>query len=228
MAKKRTNPAEQITNLLTAKAGLKQTIYRDTLSRFKTLKSIVKELQDYLEEHVSEDETNISVKVTERGEFDIEFKFSGDTLVFSMHSNVFCVEGDVADAFHSYFEADRRRLYCGMINIYNFMSDSYKYSRMNDIGILVGRIFINHEGNFFVEGKKELGRNFRHFDTQRFDEESIRNVVNTAVVDALNADLTPPPYENVQSITLQQKLSEVGSAGLHVGKRLGFEVRGSL
>ena len=33
--------------------------------------------------------------------------------------------------------------FCGIINIYNFLSDSFKYNRESDLGYLVGRIFIN-------------------------------------------------------------------------------------
>ena len=44
------------------------------------------------------------------------------------------------------------RTYCGVINMYNFLSDSFKYNRENDLGYLIGRMFINKE-NTFVEGK---------------------------------------------------------------------------
>ena len=44
-----------------------------------------------------------------------------------------------------------------MINIYNFLSDSFVYDRERDLGYLVARVFLNKEGHFFVQGKKQLG-----------------------------------------------------------------------
>lgn len=48
-----------------------------------------------------------------------------------------------------------RTPYCGLV-IYNFLSDSFrKFNRNADEGYLIGRIFINRERRYFVEGKQQ-------------------------------------------------------------------------
>jgi hypothetical protein len=42
--------------------------------------------------------------------------------------------------------------YFGVVNVYNFLSDSFRYNRERDLGYLVARIFLNKEGHFFVQG----------------------------------------------------------------------------
>ena len=51
----------------------------------------------------------------------------------------------------SYVKKDKGNFYCGMINVYNFLADSFKYNRVKDSGYLVGRLFINQDLHFFVE-----------------------------------------------------------------------------
>jgi len=219
---------EHIVDLLTTKSSLKQTVYRKTFALFKELKQEISALSLQLEDEMAKRDPNVSIRFNERGDFDAEFKFSGDMLVFSMHSNVFCFNAGHPIMNTDYIRADKNRSYCGLINIYNFLADSYKYTRMNDVGILVARVFINHESHFFVEGRQALGHHFTMFDKLVFDAENQREVLHIAMTDALMTDLTPPTFENVELITLQQKLSEIGNAGLRTGKRLGFEVKGSL
>ena len=50
-----------------------------------------------------------------------------------------------------------------MINIYNFLADSFKYNRLNDVGYLVGRVFLNKDLHYFVEGKRQLGFLYNDF-----------------------------------------------------------------
>jgi len=224
-----TNPltTDQLLTKLSTKAGLKQTVYRNVKAEFEQLKDCVRSIQNELSNKLSAIDPNVQVDYNERGEFDIELKFSGDTLVFSMHTNIFFIEGVDEKAFGGYLAGHPERGYCALINIYNFMSDSYKYSRLNDIGILAGRIFINQEDHFFVEGRKSLGRTFHKFGEQVFNPASMEAIIRTAMFDAIDTDLMPPAFEQVQMISLQQKLNEVGSAGLHVGKRLGYQIKGS-
>ena len=56
-----------------------------------------------------------------------------------------------------YPEENPNRGFCGLIHIYNFLNDSFKYNRVHDLGYLIGRIFINHENHFMVQGKRQLG-----------------------------------------------------------------------
>jgi hypothetical protein len=46
---------------------------------------------------------------------------------------------------------------------YDFLADSYEYGRLNDTGFLIGRLFINRESHFQLEGKGDLGMLYRDF-----------------------------------------------------------------
>ena len=52
-----------------------------------------------------------------------------------------------------YVKEDKMRSFCGVIHVYNFLNDSFKYNRLNDVGNLVARIFVNKDKHFFVEGE---------------------------------------------------------------------------
>ena len=54
-----------------------------------------------------------------------------------------------------YVQKDELNSYSGIINIYNFLTDSFKYDRIDDLGYLVGRLFINRHSHYFVEGKRQ-------------------------------------------------------------------------
>lgn len=220
--------SDQLVEKLTTKAGLKQAVYHTVKAEFEVLKDTVRAIQSELSFKFASIDPNVQVDCNERGEFDIELKFSGDTLVFSMHTNIFFIEGVDEKSFGGYLMENPNKGYCALINIYNFMSDSYKYNRLNDVGILAGRIFVNQENHFFIEGRKSLGKNFHRFNEQIFNQNSMESIIRTAMFDAIDTDLMPPAFEQVQMISLQQKLNEVGSAGLHIGKRVGYEVKGSL
>ena len=64
----------------------------------------------------------VEVKYLPKGDFEVQIKFSGDILIFHMHSNIF----DFPSSHHihstSYVEEDKMRSFCGLINIYNFLS----------------------------------------------------------------------------------------------------------
>jgi len=213
---------EQIFELLQHKSGLKQSIYRNTLARFEQLKDILQQIEKDLDGRMSVANPNVEVRFNDRSLFECELKFSGDMLVFNMHSNVFSFDHKHFVHQTPYVQVDPNRSFCGKIDIYNFLSDSYKYNRLNDVGHLIGRIFINHENHFFVEGKKQLGFLFGDFANQELGEEQLCAIVETSMLYALDFDLVTPPFEIVHEVTLAQKLFENGNAGITTGKKLGF------
>ena len=111
----------------------------------KALKQKEKSLSDLLKDEADD----VALEFTSNGEFDAQLKFAGDTLLFHMHSNVFDFPPDHQVSKSKYASEDKLRSFCGVINIYNFLSDSLKYNRLNDEGFLIGRIFINKENNEF-------------------------------------------------------------------------------
>ena len=61
----------------------------------------------------------------DKGPFEVEFKVGGYLLIFSMHSNVFEFDDKHPVWKTKYIEEDSLRSYCGVINIYNFLADSF-------------------------------------------------------------------------------------------------------
>jgi hypothetical protein len=213
---------EQIYELLQHKSGLKQAIYRNTLMRFEQLKELLQKIQVDLDGRMAIANPDVEIRFNDRSLFECELKFSGDTLVFNMHSNVFSFDHKHFIHQTPYVQHDPNRAFCGKIDIYNFLSDSYKYNRLNDVGHLIGRVFVNYENHFFVEGKKQLGFLFGDFANQELDEEKLCALVETSMLYALQFDLVTPPFEAVHEVSLAQKIFENGNAGIITGKKLGF------
>jgi len=157
------------------------------------------------------------------GDFEVKLQFAGDILVFSMHTNIFEFSRYHEVMSTTYIKEDKSRSYCGIINIYNFLTDSFKYNRMNDVGYLIGRIFINKDKCYFIEGKREVGLLYNNFGKEVFDKQASRKVVESAILYAINFDLLTPPFDSVKEISLVEMRSISDSYTLKTGKRLGFK-----
>ncbi len=215
----------QLFDKLIDKASLKINVYRKTNQVFKEFKSIIRETVDEFNkyQHENLEETPVIVQYKDRGEFEIELKFGGDVLIFMMHTNVF-----EFSRFHQvmktpYVKEDPARSFCGIINIYNFLSDSFKYHRMNDIGYLIGRVFINKDEHYFVEGKKEIGLLYSNFNTSVMSREAAKQIVESAIEYTINFDLLTPPYDQVKEVSLHEFQTTLDNMKLRTGKRLGFK-----
>ena len=215
------NTEENIVKLLKEKASTKQKIYRITKNVFANFQDVLQEKANILNNEVQDKDVEVSYE--ESGDFDAKLKFSGDTLLFHMHSNIF--DFDSSHQIHktSYVKEDKMRSFCGVINIYNFLSDSLKYNRLNDAGFLIARIFINKDNHFFVEGDKQLGFLFNDFVNQQIDEVQICKIIDTAMIYALNFDLQTPNFNDVKVVSLHQILDINNNHKIKTSKRLGFK-----
>jgi len=74
---------------LIEKATLKQSVYQKTLQALNHLKSGMEDLTEKYVALDTEDSSKIPFTYKDRGEFEAELKFAGDTLVFMMHTNIF-------------------------------------------------------------------------------------------------------------------------------------------
>ena len=217
-----TENSKAILKALSTKGCLKQSVYRNTLEYFDVLKKHLENIEKEQTEVLEKIDTSVVVEYKELGAFEASLKFGGDMLVFSMHTNVF--QFDDTHFLHQkkYVQEDPFRAYCGVINIYNFLADSYKYNRMNDLGYLLGRIFINKDNHFYVEGKQQLGFLFNDLETNILDEKRLLEIIEIAMIYAIDFDLNVPPFDQVNIITLGQKIVSEGNIGTSTGKRLGF------
>ena len=157
------------------------------------------------------------------GDFEAKLKFSGDTLLFHMHSNIFEIPNSHSIQKTKYVKEDSLRSFCGVINIYNFLSDSFKYNRLNDEGYLIARVFINKEKHFFVEGDKQLGFLFNDFVNQQINTDEIEKIINEAMLYALYFDLLTPNFNEVKVVSVHEILDINSNQKLKTAKRMGYK-----
>ncbi|MAW21618.1 MAG: hypothetical protein CMD16_04400 [Flavobacteriales bacterium] len=212
----------KILELLKKKSSTKQKVYRITQDVFAKIQDILKEKSVRLNNEVSDND--VEVLYEESGDFDAKIKFSGDTLLFNMHSNIFDFEPSHQIHKTEYVNKDRMRSFCGVINIYNFLSDSLKYNRLNDAGFLIARIFINKDMHFFVEGDKELGFLFNDFGNQKINTDQIDKIINSSMVYSLDFDLQTPNFNDVKVVSVHQILDVDNNHKIKTSKRLGFKL----
>ncbi len=220
---KEENTFDKIVSVVQDKASLKQEIYRNTLLTFETFKKEGQALIEELKGKMSTFDKDVILEFTEKGEFEFQLKIGGDIILFYMHTNVFDFDKTHSLWKTAYVKSDSSRTYCGMINIYNFLSDSFKYSRFDDSGYLIGRAFINKENHFFLEGKRQLGFIHNDFASDTIDQADIKEVIHQAVLYSMDFDLFAPPYKHVQEISVGQLLQEASGMRLKTAKRLGFK-----
>ncbi|MBA3970684.1 MAG: hypothetical protein H0X46_00800, partial [Bacteroidetes bacterium] len=164
----------------------------------------------------------IVIEYREKGEFEFELRVAGDLLIFVMHTNIFEFDRTHPLWKSSYVKEEHSRSFCGMINIYNFLNDSFKYSRVSDLGYAIGRIFINKEDHYFVEGKRQLGFLYNDFIHAVIDENALKSVLESTILYCMNFDLFTPPFDAVKEISVQDMQSASESMQIKTGKRLGF------
>lgn len=213
---------ELILQTLKDKASLKQDIFKLTIETFDKFKVQLKQVANRLNEKVRQIDSRILIEYHERSPFSIYIRTAGDLLIFEMHTNVFLFDSQHKVWNLSYVEEDPSRAYCGLISMYNFLSDSLKYKRVNDVGYLIGRLFLNKDLHFLIEGKRQMGYLYNNFSSDVLTEERIEQVIESAILFCLNFDLLTPPYDAVQEATFNQLNENAQVMNAATGKRLGF------
>jgi len=208
--------------IINKKGQLKQLVYRNTLESIILIKKAVIELQKEYQKKYDKNPQAITFVYKDMGEFEVHLQFAGDILIFTMHTNIFEFSRYHEVMSTNYIREEKDRSYCGIINIYNFLADSYKYNRDNDVGYLIGRIFINKDRCYFIEGKREVGLLYNNFGKEVLDEQTALKIVESAVLYTINFDLLTPPYDSVKEISLSEMKSIGEAYTLKTGKRLGF------
>ena len=215
---------EQIASELMDKAQLKADVYDKCLDIFNQLKDVLSETSNDLNDVVEEKcARRIRIEYRDRGRFEAELKFADDVLVFSMHTDVFKFDKDHSIWKNQYVKEDLSRAYCGVINVYNFLSDSMKYNREEDLGYLVARIFVNKDRSFLVEGKRQDKQRTAAFGKYTLGKEELVAIVQSAVTYALSFDLLVPPFDLVKVVSVNQINAKIESAKMKTGKRMGYQ-----
>jgi len=216
---------ELIFNTVKDKSVLKQDVFNNIILNFKILKQVLKEIGDDLSSRIESVDERVIIEYKDTGEFEAQLRVAGDVLVFHMHTNVFKFDSQNSLWNTSYFKENGNRGYCGLINVYNFLNDSIKYNRVNDSGYMIGRLFVNAENHFMVEGKRQMGFLYNDIINSVIDKEKMKAIIQSAVLYTLDFDLFIPPYDEVKEVSVLEIQQLSDKLKMKTAKRLGFQFK---
>ena len=217
------SPKELILKTLKEKACLKQAVFKKTITVFQDFKLEAEKLTTELKNEMQQVDKDVVVDFIKKGDYEFHIKFGGDILVFFMHTNVFDFDKSHGIWKTSYLKEDELRAYCGMINVYNFLADSFKYNRINDVGYLVARLFINKDLHYFVEGKRQLGFLYNDFVNEIINNQKVREIIESSILYSMDFDLLTPHYDNMKEVSVNEVIQVTNAMNIKTGKRLGFK-----
>jgi hypothetical protein len=220
---KKQNKEQKIISTLSSKSLLKQQVYDNTLAAFILLKDVLIEINERINRELSEKDNRIKLKYYENEQFEAELKVAGDLLIFTMHTNIFQFNREHEIWKTEYVKNDVNAGFSGIISVYNFLSDSFKYNRNDDLGYLIARIFVNKDNYFFVQGKRQSGFSYTSLGTKKMTRETMREIIEAAIQYTLDFDLLVPPYDTVKLVTVGQIRQSITDSKIRTGKRLGFQ-----
>lgn len=216
------DPLAHIQQLLESKSTAKQITYKNLLSAFQTLMKESERIVNALAKSTKPGDEDVTVTFTKVNEHEFQVKLAGDLLVFVLHTNVVTFDEGHEVMKTAYIQEKEINRYFGQIMIYNFMSDSVKFNRINDPGYLLARLLINHEGRFVVEADGQLGALFNSISQQTVSEGELNTIVKLSLTSAIENDLMAPPFPEVRFITLFQKIEKTQELG--AGQKIGFKM----
>ncbi len=224
MPKTNTSPDARslILDALRTKSCMKQDVYHNTIALFDQVKEVLQEIAEDLGKEVTEQDKRLTVGFVDKGATACELRVAGDVIIFHMHTNVFKLDQSHSLWKTSYLEEDELRGYFGVVNMYNFLSDSFTYNRERDLGYLVARLFLNRDNHYFVQGKRQLGFLYDDLPANVLDRTTVKDVLLSVVLYVLQFDLLAPPYDQVNQVTVSEMNELNANLQLSTGKRLGF------
>lgn len=215
---------EEILGTIIRKSTLKQQVFDSTFSAFNLLKETLFEMASELDDALDGKlDRRVRLEYRDRGKFEAQLQVASDILLFQMHTDVFIFEPSHPVWQNAYVQNDREKGYCGVVNIYNFLSDSFKFNRNADEGYLIGRLFINREGCFFVEGNAAHSVQAERFGERELCRETLIPILEEAVAYALSFDPYMPHPEVNKRVTVDQFNTKMDNSKFVTGKRLGFD-----
>ena len=181
----------QILDTIIRKSTLKQRVFDNTFGAFNSLKETLLEMASEMDDELDGKlDRRVRLEYRDRGKFEAQLQVANDILIFQMHTDVFEFGSDHLIWQNPYVQADRDNSYCGLINIYNFLSDSFKFNRNADEGYLIGRIFINRERRYFAEGKQQNSMRAMDFGKSEIGQEALVAILESAIGFALRGEQT--------------------------------------
>lgn len=209
---------------LKTKTAIRNRIESMLVGKFDELRNVIRNIT--LEYNQALDaESDLGLQLTSKlaGDHVIQLEIGEDMLLFVRHNSIFQFDRDHGVWKQDYVTQDPSRSYSGIISVYNFLSDSFRFDRDEDLGYMIARLFINAEGAFFVEGKRQRSMGVDSFGKCAIDAVHLRKFVETAMRYAIDFDLLAPPYDAVKVTDLIHMKMEIQSSKSKTGKRLGFQ-----
>ena len=216
------DPLERIQRMLENKSTAKQITYKNLISSFEALAKESKRVVGELRKKVKPSDHDVTVDFKRINDHEFQLKLAGDLLIFVLHTNIVTFDEEHEVMKDPYIKENEINRYFGQIMIYNFMSDSIKFNRVNDPGYLLARLLVNHDGRYIVEGEGKLGLVFSQISNAAITEHDLNILVKLALTLAIENDLMAPPYPQVKFITLYQKLEKTQELG--AGQKIGFRM----
>ncbi len=210
-----------IVDLLVNKAAVKQDVADYSEKVLNAFKVAVNNELTALRKQVNDQ--RIRLKFEDKGKYEFIVYVGSDVLVFQLHRNIFRLPDNHELWETDYLKQNGANGYFGMINIYNFLAESYEQNRLNDLGYLIGRVFMNHEQRCMVEGKGVLGRIVDALPDSELTDSTIQTIIQCAMAFAIEFDLITPPYDLVQQVSVMQIMEISSDLQIATGKRLGFQ-----
>ncbi len=212
---------QELIDVVKTKSILNKDVTDLTFNAFTLIKKLLSQVEKTLKHQITDE--RVKFQFTDNGTFEAELKVGEDIIIFLMYTNALVFDPAHAIYKTGYISKNTENATCGMISIYNFLSDSFKYERRNDVGFLIGRLFINKENHFFIEGKKQLGIIFNDISENIINEESILKVIEKSIQYSVDIDINVPPFDAMKEISVHEVLDFTLQASVSSGKRLGFK-----
>ncbi len=217
------DPLDYIRRLLENKSAAKQITYRILLAAFGNLSKESKRVVQELRKKAKPADQDVTIDFKGINDHEFHVKLAGDLLVFVLHTNIVTLPEDHPVMKDLYIREKDANRYFGQIMIYNFMSDSLKFNRVNDPGYLLARLLVNHEGRYVIEGEGKLGALYNTISSGPITEGELNILVKLALLMAIENDLIAPPFSQIRFITLIQKMEKTLELG--AGQKIGFRMR---
>jgi len=218
------NCNHKILEALSTKSSTKQLVARQNQAAFGELKQMLQTVAEELNANICTIDKSVVVEYSERSEREAMIRFSGDVLIFHQLTNAYTVDDRHELRKLSYIKEDPLRAFFGVINFYNFLNDSLLYNRLSDVGHLLGRIWINKDRHFFVEGKRQFSFLYNDLSRDVLDADKLRGIVENAMTYAIDYDLTAPPFVDVRELTVFQMQNISQELRVRKSPGLGYRI----
>lgn len=212
---------DKIIDLLLNKAALKQDVADYSESIMQLFKEVANEELALLRKEINDQ--RVRLRIEDKGTHDFSLFVGSDVLVFQLHHNIFRLPDESPLWKTKYLKENGANGYFAIISIYNFLAESFEQNRYNDAGYLIGRILLNHDERFIVEGKGNLAEKFQDLPKNKLSRALIQKILQCATTFAIEFDLITPPYEVVQEASVMEIQAITSESKMKTGKRLGFK-----